>query len=120
MISWPAAKQMRWVKPSITTVSPSCTCAAMASCIDSTLEALSVIGYRLSAKLDQTLVEDRQGGIDVVVVHDERRRQTQRALAGAEQEEPLGEGQPLELADEVGVGRARGAIDHEFDADHET
>src|ERR1019366_8853880 len=31
MISWPAAKGMRWVNPSIASVSPSCTTAAMPS-----------------------------------------------------------------------------------------
>ena len=38
MISWPAAKPMRWVKPSIATVSPSRTTSAIASCIVATLE----------------------------------------------------------------------------------
>src|SRR3954447_3627072 len=37
MISWPAAKQIRCVKPSIATVSPSWTSSATASCIDATL-----------------------------------------------------------------------------------
>src|SRR3712207_6127409 len=37
MISWPAAKQIRWVKPSIATVSPSRTSSATASRIDATL-----------------------------------------------------------------------------------
>src|SRR5512146_3506144 len=133
MISCPAAKQMRWVKPSMTTVSPSWTWAAMASCMETTFEAWSVIGRRYavnaaqpmtdnrrhSFQLDQTLVEDRQGGSDVVVVHDERRRQTQRALARAEQQQPLGEGEPLELPDEIGMGRTRGAVGHELDPDHE-
>src|SRR5512143_2423509 len=98
MISCPAAKQIRWVKPSMTTVSPSWTWAAMASCMETTFEACSVIGRRYavnaaqpmtdnrrhSFQLFQALIEDRQGGIDVVVVHDERRRQTQRALARTE------------------------------------
>ncbi len=37
MISWPAAKQMRWVKPSTATVSPSRTSSAIASRIEATL-----------------------------------------------------------------------------------
>src|SRR5574342_216582 len=133
MISCPAAKQIRWVKPSMTTVSPSWTWAAMASCMERTCEAWSVIGRRyavnatppmtdnrrLSFQLFQALIEDGEGGVHIVVVHDERRRQPQRALAGAEQEEPLGERQPLELADQIGVGRARGAVGDELDPDHE-
>src|SRR2546430_1899541 len=39
MISWPAAKQIRWVKPSMATVSPSRTSAATASRIDVTLDS---------------------------------------------------------------------------------
>ena len=42
MISWPAAKQIRCVKPSIATVSPSWTSAATASRIEATFEALIV------------------------------------------------------------------------------
>ena len=38
MISCPAAKQMRCVNPSITTVSPSCTNAAIASRMDRTFD----------------------------------------------------------------------------------
>src|SRR5919204_6215348 len=37
MISWPAAKQIRWVNPSIATVSPSRTSSATASRIETTL-----------------------------------------------------------------------------------
>src|SRR5512132_3420946 len=37
MISWPAAKLIRWVKPSIATVSPSRTRSRTASCIEVTL-----------------------------------------------------------------------------------
>src|SRR5512146_3474350 len=105
----------------------------MASCMETTFEAWWVIGRRYavnaaqpmtdnrrhSFQLFQALIENGQGGIDVVVVHDERGRQAQRALASAEQEEPLGEGEPLELADEIGMGRARGAVGHKRDPDHE-
>src|SRR5438445_13569626 len=40
MISWPAAKQIRWVKPSIATVSPSRTRSATASRIVVCLELI--------------------------------------------------------------------------------
>ena len=46
-ISWPALNEIRWVKPSIATVSPSPTLAAIASCIVATLETL--IGCSSSA-----------------------------------------------------------------------
>src|SRR5512147_3033898 len=118
MISCPAAKQIRWVKPSMTTVSPSWTWAAMASCMETTLEP-SAISCQPSAKLGQALIEDRERGVHIVVVDDQRGSQTQRALAGAEQEEPFGERQPLEPADEIGMGRARGTVGHELDPDHE-
>src|SRR5919206_171677 len=45
MISWPAAKQIRWVNPSIATVSPSRTSSATASCIDATLESAIVLAH---------------------------------------------------------------------------
>src|SRR5919199_827258 len=40
MISWPAAKQIRCVNPSIATVSPSRTCSAIASCRVPTLSGI--------------------------------------------------------------------------------
>src|SRR6478672_2500362 len=54
MISCPAAKQMRWVNPSIATVSPSCTNASTASCMVATLSELtrpSVLGAAQDAEL---------------------------------------------------------------------
>src|SRR5262249_17389238 len=44
MISCAAAKQMRWVKPSITTVSPSRTWRATASFIVTTLDGILTVG----------------------------------------------------------------------------
>jgi hypothetical protein len=49
MISWPAANEMRCVKPSIATVSPSRTTAATASRIVATLLVLMAVQYRRSA-----------------------------------------------------------------------
>src|SRR4249920_2966311 len=54
MISCPAAKQIRCVKPSIATVSPSRTNASTASCIVATLSELtrpSVLGAAQHAEL---------------------------------------------------------------------
>src|SRR6185295_17448008 len=54
MISCPAAKQIRCVKPSIATVSPSRTSASTASCIVATLSELtrpSVLGAAQDAEL---------------------------------------------------------------------
>ncbi len=76
MISWPAAKPMRWVKPSIATVSPSCTSAATASRIDATLEcswpahhdAARSGGLRpRGGDLRHGLAEDPQPGRDLVL-----------------------------------------------------
>ena len=38
MISWPAANEIRWVNPSMATVSPSRTSWAIASAMDATFE----------------------------------------------------------------------------------
>src|ERR671936_12401 len=46
MISCPAAKQIRWVKPSIATVSPSRTRSATASCIETTFSVTSASAFR--------------------------------------------------------------------------
>src|SRR5512142_3036151 len=120
MISWPAAKQMRWVKPSITTVSPSCTWRAMACCMVRTLEALSAISRQPSAQFGKALVEDRERRIHVVGVDDERRCQAQRCLPGAEQEQSLGEGEAFEPGDELGIRLARLPVLHELDPDHQS
>src|SRR5438445_13712948 len=45
MISCPAAKQIRWVNPSMATVSPSRTRSATASCIDTTLPASGIAAF---------------------------------------------------------------------------
>src|SRR5215212_8428299 len=89
MISWPAAKQMRCVKPSIATVSPSWTSSATASCIDATLVIVrSQLGARpavLRAAEDAELValrveHDRpEGPLDVDASLD-RRAEPDRAL----------------------------------------
>ena len=42
MISWPALKPMRWVKPSMATVSPSRTRSATASRIEATLPGMAL------------------------------------------------------------------------------
>src|SRR5215203_748425 len=57
MISWPAANEMRWVKPSMATVSPSRTSVAMASRMEATLVA--AMG-RSARRLD--LVEGTRDG----------------------------------------------------------
>src|ERR1044072_2729748 len=85
MISCPAAKQMRCVKPSITTVSPSWTCAATASRMVVTLEgALKRSG---SSDIAQALVDHGEGRIDVLGSDDQRRREPKRALPRPQQQE---------------------------------
>src|SRR6478609_6789630 len=41
MISWPAANEIRWVNPSIATVSPSRTSSRTASAIDATFDVVT-------------------------------------------------------------------------------
>src|SRR5438094_231646 len=129
MISCPAAKQMRWVNPSMATVSPSRTSSAMASRIDATLDVtpLRALG-RLGAGL--VLGEDRVESGDASLGHvgagaledgrairrllrrdDEWRRDPDGRVSGTQDEESA-----LEARDLDGV-RHRGAL--EFDADHE-
>src|SRR6188474_453502 len=48
MISCPAAKQIRWVNPSIATVSPSRTRSATASCIVATLSVIPRSRFRVA------------------------------------------------------------------------
>src|ERR1700690_360719 len=69
MISWPAEKLIRWVKPSIATVSPSRTIAATASCIEVTFEVL-IVGPRrvLAAGLDARDRAGRQRGLEDLAV----------------------------------------------------
>ncbi len=62
MISWPAANEMRCVKPSIATVSPSRTRSAIASRIVATLEVLT---SRLSASRRSA----RRSAGDLALVH---------------------------------------------------
>src|SRR5919109_5677134 len=49
MISWPAAKQIRWVNPSIATVSPSRTRSATASRIETTLFIPPLLDVRVAS-----------------------------------------------------------------------
>src|ERR1051325_6581149 len=61
MISWPAANEMRWVKPSIATVSPSRTTSRTASAIDATFEAVTD-ARRCGRERDARLQYRRRGG----------------------------------------------------------
>src|SRR3954470_15773789 len=51
MISWPAANGIRCVKPSSATVSPSCTCSAMASARDSCVDLVIAIGAEATIRI---------------------------------------------------------------------
>src|SRR5579872_5623708 len=109
MISWAAAKQIRWVKPSMTTVSPSCTCCAIASRIVTTLLAGCT-------QLGQDFVDDVQAGARVVFVDDERRCDADGALATAEQQQPLLERVTFDVGDDQMLRRLGGAVLDELDA----
>src|SRR5829696_287997 len=110
MISCAAAKQMRCVKPSMTTVSPSCTKRATASRIDMTLPGVGSgewgVGPDCTAPLPtphsrpahasrhlrQALADDPQRRVHVVLVDRERGCEAEGAPAAAEQEEAAVEG----------------------------
>ena len=78
MISCAAAKQIRWVNPSMTSVSPSRDVRGDGVVHRHHLAALAVI-----SQLGDALVEHRQRRVDVVVVDHQRRREPQRALPRA-------------------------------------
>src|SRR5690349_16460705 len=129
MISWPAAKEIRWVKPSITTVSPSRTWAATASCMLRTLEATGdappltlreaqQAGVR-SRDRAQPLVDHPEGGIDVLRADHQRRREAQRAASGAQQQQAALERFLHQAVDHVRRRLAGRAVLHELDPDHE-
>src|SRR2546429_8090631 len=58
MISCPAAKQMRWVNPSMATVSPSRTSSATASRIEATLPSVTLGASGTLRRLRAGLVSD--------------------------------------------------------------
>ena len=72
------------------------------------------------SQLGQPGVDHRQGGVDVLVVHDERRRQAERALAGAEQQQAaLEKARCTSLLDQLGGGLARARGPSRTRPDHE-
>src|SRR5437867_2970908 len=93
MISWPAAKQIKCVKPSIATVSPSRTSSAIASCIVVTLDVLmGRRGSRPGGYLVDGLGEQPQRNIHFVRADGERRRHPDRRPAGLQDEQAALEG----------------------------
>src|SRR6266508_5101898 len=125
MISWPAAKQMRWVKPSIATVSPSRTSSPIASRIEATLEALirrsprpaALAGpavarrSRLGRHLGDGLAEEPHRRVDLVDADGQRGRHPDRRPARLQDEQPALEGR--------GLDGIRMLARVELDADHE-
>ena len=113
MISWPAAKQIRWVKPSITTVSPSRTRAATAS--------------RMVVTLEPALKRSRSAGRRSwrAPCRCPPRRPRAAAPAGAcscprpRSRRPRSNAPWTSCLDDLGRGLARGAVLHELHADHE-
>src|SRR5918995_6889939 len=92
MISCPAAKQMRWVNPSIATVSPSRTISATASRIVATLLMRTSRPSRLGFRhLRDGFLEHLERRPGLIAPEHERRRQTDDVLAGAEHEKPAPE-----------------------------
>ena len=79
MISWAAAKQIRCVNPSMTSVSPSETWRETASRIDITFGAVTSLAHGVR----NTRVEHRETPVDVLGVDHQRWCQSQGAAAGA-------------------------------------
>src|SRR5712671_7698403 len=119
---------MRWVKPSIATVSPSRTTSRMASAIEATFEPLTSAGgldtrdrvSRLGRGENLTVlagnVGDRRGeqgqrGVHLGGGHRQAGRHADRGPAALEDEQAALEGSPLDLL------RVLGGV--EFDADHQ-
>src|SRR5689334_20136949 len=129
MISCPAAKEIRWVKPSITTVSPSRTWAATASCMLRTLEATgdappvtrrdAAGAHVRSRERAQPLVDHPERGVDVLRSRYQRRREPERAASGAQQQQAARERLLDQAVDQVRRRLAGGAVLHELDPDHE-
>src|SRR5512146_1448730 len=102
MISCPAAKQMRWVNPSIATVSPSWTSSRTASAIEATLEGMAGMLAAFGHARDR-LPEDPQPHRRLLLGDRERRGHPHDALARGEHEEPALEAL---LLDRIGgIGR---------------
>src|SRR5579872_6173555 len=116
MISCAAAKQMRWVKPSMTTVSPSRTKRATASCIDMTFWSPKLSG---NPQFCQHFVQNAQTGACVFLVDHKRRSDADGALPATEQEQSLFERVPLDVRHDEVFGFFRLTIFDELDADHE-
>ncbi|HET9707666.1 MAG TPA: hypothetical protein VFP39_05125, partial [Gemmatimonadales bacterium] len=85
-----------------------------------TLEALSVIGYRLAAELRQALVQNGERRVHIVFIDDKWRGETKGRLSRAEQQETLRKSQALQLCDELRIGLAGLPVLDEFDSDHQT
>src|SRR3954466_15344815 len=107
MISCPAAKQIRWVKPSIATVSPSRTSSATASRIVATLLVIAALAGDLGAGL----LEDRHGRVGLVLPEHQRRGHPDRVVAATEHQRTASERRLLHLVGGVVVLQA--------DADHQ-
>ena len=73
----------------------------------------------LDTQLAQQLVDHPERGVNVVRVDDQRRRETQRTLAGAEQQKTSTERALHQLVHELGRRLPRCAILHELHTDHE-
>src|SRR5262245_31168347 len=102
MISWPAANPIRWVKPSIATVSPSRTSSATASCIDATFDPDMAPEYRARKRRGagrRPAPRNRRGALLELEVGP-----LDRTVGEAEDELPAGAGPRLVGLPDVRVG----------------
>src|SRR5919106_2854197 len=92
MISWPAAKQIRCVNPSIATVSPSRTRSATASRIVATFDVTfpcRVGGSAARLHVGHDLLEDAEGRPCLVLTEGKGRGHPDRRVTAAEQQHAL-------------------------------
>src|SRR6266568_4654780 len=94
MISWPAAKQIKWVNPSMATVSPSRTSSATASRMVLTLDS-ATLRARDARHLGAGLLEEAQAHVGLLRGEHERRADPHRAVARPQHEEPAAEARGL-------------------------
>src|SRR5438552_10148661 len=69
--------------------------------------------------LGQALIDQAQRRVHVVVVHDERRREPQRALPRTQEQQAFPERALHQIVRDVGCGLARRAVLDELDPDHQ-
>src|SRR2546425_8714799 len=110
---------------------PACAAASCASAraptpVPRSTQVSSAAGRRRTVSrrgsiglLTQAFIDQAERGVDVVLVHYQRRRKPQGALPGAEQQQALPKGALHELVRNLRGGLPHSAVLDELDADHQ-